>query len=326
MARLQTEYMGLELNNPIVVSSSGLTENADGVLKCQEAGAAAVVMKSIFEEQIETEVDDLFRQSPNMHPEMTDYLDIYAREHSIKTYLDQIRKAKKAASIPVFGSINCMAPGRWSKFVTRMEETGIDGLELNIYVMPENPGQSSETVEQIYFDIFNEVRETATVPLALKLPPYLTAPVRFIQRLHEEGAAAFVLFNRPVPFDIDIEKQAIAVKNVISSPTEMSFSLRMISRLAGHGGFHLAAGTGIHDTESVIKHLLAGADTVQLCSVLYKNGYAKITDLLHGLERWLDDHGIKSADEIRGKLAQKNSEHRAAYERVQYMKAFTAIS
>ena len=325
MADLTTRYMDLELKNPIIAASSGLTDNLDNIKKCEDAGAAAVVMKSIFEEQIESAVDHLFAQSENMHTEMHDYLNIYGREEHIRAYLDEILKVKKNISIPVIGSINCVSPGSWAKFVKKLEATGIDGLELNVYVVPNDPSLTSEQIEQTYVDIFREVSEAASIPIALKLPPYLTTPGRFIRNLVQTGARSLVLFNRRVPFDIDIEKQQVAVKNVISAPAEMSFSLRTIAMLAGAVDCDLAAGTGIHDAEAVIKHLLAGADAVQLCSALYQNGIEFISTLLDGLNQWLDSHSIQSVNDIRGKLSYQNSANPEAYERAQYMKVFSGI-
>lgn len=326
MADLTTRYMNLELKNPIIAASSGLTDNLDHIKKCEDAGAAAVVMKSIFEEQIEAAVGNLFAQSATMHTEMRDYLNIYGREEHLRAYLDEILKVKKNTSIPVFGSINCVSAGSWAKFVKKIETTGIDGLELNVYVVPDDILKTSEEIEQIYIDLFHEVSETASIPIAMKLPPYITTSERFIKQLVDTGARAFVLYNRSVPFDIDIETQQVAVKNVISSPAELSFSLRTIAMLAGRYPCNLAAGTGIHDAEAIIKHLLAGADVVQLCSVLYKKGIGHIARLLDELNQWLDEHSIQSVGEIRGKLSYINSTNPADYERVQYMKVFSGIS
>jgi len=206
MADLTTTYMHLELKNPLIVSSSGLTDNLESIKMFEDAGAAAVVMKSIFEEQIESAVDNLFTQSANMHTEMHDYLNRYGHEEHLRAYLDEILKIKKNTSIPIIGSINCASIGSWAKFVQKLEATGIDGLELNVYVVPNDPNSSSAEIEQIYIDIFNEVKETASIPIALKLPPYITTPIRFVQKLADAGVQTFVLYNRRVPFDIDIEK------------------------------------------------------------------------------------------------------------------------
>lgn len=325
MADLKTHYMGLELKNPLIAASSGLTDNLDNIRKCEEAGAAAVVMKSVFEEQIKAAVNHLFARSANMHTEMRDYLNRYGHETHLRAYIDEILKVKKNVSIPVIGSINCVSPGSWADFVRKLESTGIDGLEVNAYAAPNNPELTSEQVEQIYVDIFTEVNETASIPVALKLPPYITNPLRFIHRLVHAGVRSFVLYNRRVPFDIDIEKQQISVRHVISAPEEMSFSLRSIAMLSGRYECDLAAGTGIHNTEAVIKHLLAGADAVQLCSVLYKKGIGHISNMLDGLNRWLNDHSIQSIEDMRGKLSYRNSTHPEAYERVQYVKAFSGI-
>lgn len=325
MADLTTEYMGLTLKNPVMVSSCGLTETASGVQKAEDAGAGAVVMKSVFEEQINAEVEALAAQSIQAHPEWQDYLGVFGKEDSLRHYLEEIRKAKAKVSIPVFGSVNCVSAGGWTDFVKRLEATGIDGLELNVFVVPSDLSLSSEDIENTYLEIFNRVKSLVFVPVVLKLPPYITTPGRFVRRLVGAGVQGFVLYNRPVPFDVDIAKQQIAVKNVLSAPEELSFSLRMMSILAGQYRCHLAASTGVHDGEAVIKHLLVGTDVVQLCSALYKNGFRYIRQVLDEVNDWLDAEGIASVNDIRGKLCQQNTANQAIHERVQYIKAFANI-
>ncbi len=325
MADLTTRYMGLELKNPVMVSSCGLTETAAGVQKAEEAGAGAVVMKSVFEEQISAEVEALADQSLQAHPEWQDYLGVFGKEDSLNHYLEEIRKAKAKVSIPVFGSVNCVSAGGWTDFVRRLEATGIDGLELNIFIVPSDLNESSEDIEKTYMDIFNQVKSLLSIPVVLKLPPYITTPGRFIRRLVGAGVQGFVLYNRPVPFDVDIANQQIAVRNVLSAPEEVSFSLRMMSILAGQYRCDLAASTGVHDAEAVIKHLLVGTDVVQLCSAVYRNGFRYITQVLKEVNDWLDSEGIASVNDIRGKLCRKNTANQAIHERVQYIKAFANI-
>ena len=325
MANLSTKYMGLELKNPVIISSCGITETATGVQKCEAAGVGAVVMKSVFEEQINAEISQAAAESLHGHTEWQDYLTTYVREESLKTYLSEMEKAKSSVSIPVFGSVNCATQGGWIDFVKRLEATGVDGLELNMFVVPNDFHQTSEEIEMTYVEIYKAVASLISIPVVLKLPPYITTPNRFIRRLSDEGAKGFVLFNRSVPFDIDIDKQKIAVKNVMSAPQEISYSLRMVSWLAGQYECQLAASTGIHNTAAVIKQLLAGADVVQLCSTIYKNEFKIITHIVDELNRWLDTKGFESVDDIRGKLSLKNNTDQALYERVQYIKAFTGI-
>ncbi len=326
MADLTTEYMGLTLKNPIIAGSSGITESADGVKKCEDAGAGAVVMKSVFEEQINAEINSLKNSSTESHPEWEDYLQYYGKEQSLQPYLDEIQKAKESVSVPVIGSVNCISSGGWSDFVTRIAETGVDGLEVNVFVLPYDFHASSEEIEKIYLEIYQSVKSLVSIPIALKIPPFITSPGHFIKELNDVGVKTFVLFNRSLPFDIDIEKESIKVGSIVSSPTEMSYSLRTISKIAGNIPCQLSATTGVHDAESVVKHLFAGADTVQVCSALYKNDVSYIGKLLTDVNAWMDSHGIKSINDIRGKLSQKNSETPAAYERAQYVKVFANIS
>lgn len=325
MADLTTKYLGLTLKNPVMVSSCGLTETAGGVKKCEDAGAGAVSMKSVFEEQINAEVSQLADASLHGHTEWQDYLTAYAKEDSLKAYLNELEKAKTSVSIPVFGSVNCVSNTGWTDFIRRIESTGVDGVELNIYVMPRDLYQTSQDIEMVYVDILKEVKSKATIPVVLKLPPYFTTPSRLIKRLADDGADGFVLFNRSIPFDIDIESQEIAVKNVMSAPQEMSYSLRTISLVAGEHKSSIAASTGVHNTEAVIKHLLAGADVVQLCSAVYQNDAGFLGKLVENLNAWLDAHGNASVDEIRGKLSRKQNPGQDAYERVQYIKIFAGI-
>ncbi len=325
MADLTTRYLGMTLKNPVMVASCGLTETATGVRKAEDAGAGAVVMKSVFEEQINAEVDALADQSPQDHPEWQDYLGAFGKEDSLKQYLSEIEKAKKAASIPVFGSVNCVSKGGWTDFVRRLEATGVDGMELNVFVIPSDVQKTSEEIEKTYIDIFNELKSLISIPVVLKVPPYITTPGRFIRRLVDHGVKGLVLYNRPVPFDVDIEKQRVAVRSVISAPEELAFSLRMSSIVSGYYECDIAASTGIHDAEAAIKHLMVGTDVVQLCSAIYKNGFKYIRKVIDDINEWLDTHRIASVDDIRGRLSRKNSPHQFDYERAQYIKAFGNI-
>ena len=322
MADLTSRYMGIKLENPVIVSASGLTESEEGALKAEDSGAGAVVMKSVFEEQIEIESKTLEDQSLHDHPEWQDYLGVFGRESSLNNYLDQIEKAKSRTHIPVFGSVNCTTAYGWTDFAKRLADTGIDGLELNVFIAPNDIGKTSEEVEKVYSDIFSEVKSRVSIPIVMKLPPYLTTPERMLRKLAEAGLRGAVLFNRPLPFDIDIEKRKITTRNIISSSTEMSYSLRMCSILAGSCNCDLAVGTGVHDAEAVIKHLFAGATVVQLCSVIYLHGFQQVSKIIYDLNKWMDEHAIKSVDEIRGVLSSQNTSYTALYARTQYLKAF----
>ncbi len=326
MADLTTQYLGLKLENPVVASSSGLTDTCEKVKKCEDAGAGAVVMKSVFEEQIIAEVSELKAESIYSHPEFDDYLQGYGAAYSMQHYLEEIEKAKKNTSIPVLGSVNCISPGGWVDYVKQIENTGVDGLEINMLIFPSSLNATSQEIERQYLEIFKSIKEVISIPVAVKLPPYLTNPGHLIHLLYQAGAIGFVLFNRSLPFDLDIEKEHIKVGNIMSAGQEMSYSLRTISMLSGYIEADFAATTGVHSSESLIKQLFAGASIVQLCTAIYENGPQFINTIIRNLNTWLDSHNYQSVDDIRGKLSQKNSQTPAVYERAQYIKAFANIN
>jgi len=295
MANLSTEYMGLKLNNPIVVASCSLTSTSEGVRRCAAAGAGAVVLKSLFEEQIRIEAGDLEKYLwLSGHPEALDYIRNMGMELGPREYLSLIKAAKNA-------------------------------LELNISAMPSNLDRSDEEIADVYFRILGEVKKCVEIPIAVKIGPYFTSMSRMADELSERGAAALVLFNRFYQLDIDTEKLELAPGYRFSSPEEMNISLRWISLLAGRVNCDLAASTGIHDGASVIKQLLAGASVAQLCSTLYINKLEQIGRILEHVENWMGNHGFDSVDQVRGKLSQMQSETPESYERLQYIKSLVGI-
>lgn len=327
MADLSTEYMGLKLNNPIVVASCSLTSNSEGVRRCADAGAGAVVLKSLFEEQIRIETGDLEKYLwLSGHPEALDYIRNMGMELGPREYLSLIKAAKSVVSIPVIASLNCVSPEWWADYAIQIAASGADALELNISAMPSNPDRSDDDIAEVYFRILAEVKKCVEIPIAVKIGPYFTSMARMADELSESGAAALVLFNRFYQFDIDIEKLELAPGHRFSSPEEMNLSLRWIALLAGRVNCDLAASTGIHDGASVIKHLLAGASVAQICSTLYLNKLDQIGRILEYIERWMEKHGFDSVGQIRGKLSQMQSENPESYERLQYIKSLVGIS
>lgn len=325
MADLTTQYLGLKLDHPVVASSSGLTDTYDKVKKIEDAGAAAVVMKSVFEEQIIAEVAELKAESIDVHPEYEDYIQGYGASYSLQKYLGEIEKAKKNLSIPVIGSVNCISKGGWIDYVKQIENTGVDALEINMFVFPSDFHMTSDAIEKKYIEIFESVNDIVSVPVALKLPPFLTNPYHLMHELYNTGAKGFVLFNRSLPFDIDINDEKIKLGNIMSAAQEMSYSLRTISKIAGEIEVDFAASTGVHSAESVLKHLYVGSDIVQVCTALYENGVEYIETLVRNVNLWLDTKNIESVNDIRGKLSQKQSKTPAIYERAQYVKAFANL-
>jgi len=327
MADLSTEYMGLKLNNPIVVASCSLTSTSEGVRRCAAAGAGAVVLKSLFEEQIRIEAGDLEQYLwLSGHPEALDYIRNMGMELGPREYLILIKAAKSVVSVPVIASLNCVSPEWWSDYAVQIAASGADALELNISAMPSNPDRSDEEITEVYFRILAEVKKCVEIPIAVKIGPYFTSMARMADELSESGAAALVLFNRFYQFDIDIEKLELAPGYRFSSSEEMNLSLRWIALLAGRVNCDLAASTGIHDGASVIKQLLAGASVAQICSTLYLNKLDQIGCILEYIECWMEKHGFDSIDQIRGKLSQMQSEHPESYERLQYIKSLVGIS
>lgn len=325
MIDLSTTYLGLKLKNPLIVGSSGLTNSIEDLKKIEAQGAAAVVLKSIFEEEIVKELEETFSQMNSqgfIYPETMDYFDYDAIEDTLATYLKLVSDAKRELSIPVIASINCVTAQKWTTFAKDIQDAGADAIELNAFILPSDFTRSREDFEQVYFDIVTEVKKQVSIPVALKVGYFFSDLGPFLQRLSNSGVDGLVLFNRFYSPDFDIDKMIITASNVLSSPEEVSTSLRWISILSERSGCDLVASTGIHDGAAIVKQILAGAQAVQVTSVLYKNGFGQIAVMLRQLEDWMEAHDYASLSLFRGKLSQSRSKNPAAYERVQFMKYF----
>lgn len=327
MPNLTTTYLGLKLKNPIIVGSSGLTKTVDGIKKLENHGAGAIVLKSLFEEQIRHEINSLVQQNetPSIYPEAEDYIKSYTQEHKIAEYLDLVKNAKKSVSIPVIASINCMSSSEWTSFGRRIQDSGADALELNIFVMSSSPYKNSEQNEQVYFDVISEIKKHVTIPVSIKISYHFSAMAHTIQKLSWTGIQGMVLFNRFFSPDIDIDKYQVTASNIYSAPSDISIPLRWIALLSSRVEIDLAASTGIHDGTGAIKMLLAGAKAVQVCSTLYKNGVEHLEQILKEIESWMASHQYKTIDDFRGKMALNKVENPGAYERVQFMKHLAGI-
>lgn len=326
MADLSTTYLGLPLRNPLLVASSSLTKTVDGVRRCADAGAGAVVLKSLFEEQILAdlagdEIDAKFA----WHPEALDYVQRMGLELGPQSYLKLIKDSKRSVSIPVIASLHCVSPGLWTNYVRQIADAGADAIELNISVMLSDPRRDTGHVEKLYTDTVESVARLTTLPVAVKIGPYFTSVPRMVSDLWMRGAKALVLFNRFYQFDINLEKMALAPAYRLSSPQEISLPLRWISLLAGKIKCDFSASTGVHDAAGAAKLILVGATTVQLCSTLYQNGIERIAAIRDDLERLMDKHGFKSIEQMRGKLSQAKSDRPEMYERLQYIKALVGM-
>lgn len=328
MADLSTSYMGLKLKNPVIAGSSGLTAKIDKVKECADAGAGAVVLKSIFEEQIVAEVAGIKEASGSSywHPEAEQYIREYGRHHAAESYVDLIKAAKDAVDIPVIASVHCVSAGAWTEFAHKVELAGADGLELNVYVLPSDPKRDGRQNEQVYFDVVEAVKNASSLPLALKIGSAFSNLSRTAVELSRTTLDALVLFNRFYRFDFDIEKLKLVPAPYMSSPDEIAHPLRWVSILEGQVECDLAATTGVHDGAGVVKQVLAGAAAVQVCSALYKNGIGHLGGMLTELTEWMDRHGHSTLADFRGKMSQDSSEDPAAYERVQFMKGTGGVS
>ena len=327
MAKLETSYMGLKLKNPIIVGSSGLTNSVDNVIEIEKAGAGAVVLKSLFEEQINMAAAITYEmgEMSNYYPEAQDYIKNYSSENDVANYLKLISDCKANVEIPVIASINCMSDNLWEEFAKKIEDAGADALELNIFVLPSDPNKSSEENEKVYFNIAEKITNMVNIPVALKLSPYFSSLAKTMEMLSWTKIKSLVLFNRFFSPDVDIEKFEIKSSNIFSTPSDLATSLRWVAMLSDLVKCDIAASTGVHDGKAVIKQLLAGAKAVEVTSVLYKKGFAEISKMVENIENWMDKKGFTSVDDFIGKMSVKNTQNPAAYERVQFMKYFSGI-
>ncbi len=324
MTDLSTTFMGLKLKNPIIAGSSALSNSVAGVRKLEGGGAGAVVLKSIFEEEIIHEMDDLMKDVPetSRYMERFDYQDLVIRRDQLEKYTTLIREAKESVSIPIIASINCAFSYEWTTYATRLETAGADALELNMFFLPTEQNRSADEMEQAYFKVIEKVLDSVSIPVSLKISHYFTHLGSMIQKLSNTGISGLVLFNRFYSPDFDIEKLKVVQNSVISSPAEMVTALRWIAMMSQRVSCQLAASTGVHDGEAVIKQLLAGAQAVQVVSALYQHSPNYIHTMVEDLESWMTRHGYETLENFRGKMSQDKSADPAVYERVQFMKYF----
>jgi len=314
----------MNLRNPIVVSSSGLTSDIEKICEMEDSGAAAVVLKSLFEEQIAFEFGTFLADTD--YPEAVDYVKNYLRHHSVDEYLTLIEDAKKNTSIPIIASINCISSREWIDFASKIEKAGADALELNVYFLPADPGKTAADYEQLYYDLAEKIKNRIKIPVSFKLGRQFTNLTGLINQLYFRKVDGVVLFNRFYEPDIDPEKLKFKAAEVFSHPSEIRQTLRWIGILSGYfEPLDFAASTGVHESESVIKLLLAGASVVQVCSVLYQKGIPYLKTIIDEMDQWLDRHEYASVREICGKLSYRNIPDPSFYERSQFMKYFSEL-
>ena len=327
---LKTNYLGLDLENPLVPSSSPLSRTLEGMRQMEDAGAGAIVLYSLFEEQILQESHtlnehllqgiDSFAEALDYFPEAPEF------KHGPDVYLNHIRRAKESLSIPVVASLNGVSTGWWMRYARDIEQAGADALELNIYYLPTNLEESSAEVEALYLDALAQVKSVVSIPVAMKLSPYFSAMGNMAKRLVEGGADGLAMFNRFYQPDLDLEQLAVVPNLVLSNSTEMRLPLRWIAILYGRLQTDFALTSGVHNVTDVLKGIAAGASVTMVASELLRNGVGRLSVLRDGIATWLEENEYESIDQLRGSLSQINCAEPAAFERANYMRVLSSYS
>lgn len=324
MIDLSTTYLGLKLKNPIVPSSSPLMQDVDNIKRMEDAGAAAVVLHSLFEEQITRESETLnaaLEQGTYTYAESLTYFpDLGNYNLGPEGYLEHIRKAKAAVGIPVIASLNGASTGGWVKYAQKMEQAGADALELNTYYIAADPAQTAAQVEEMYLDLVRAVKASVRIPIAVKLSPYFSAFSNFAARLDDAGANALVLFNRFYQPDFDLENLDVVPDLELSTSSELRLRLRWVAMLYGRVKADLAVTGGVHTAEDVLKSMMAGARIAMMTSALLHHGIDHLRGVLVDLTKWMEEHEYVSIQQMQGSMSQKSVANPAAFERANYMK------
>ncbi len=321
MTNLKTNYMGLELKNPIVVGANNLVTNVNSLKQMEEAGAAAIVYKSLFEEQIQLEaaqMDDEMDEYAERHAEMTSLFPNL--EHAgPREHLMNVQNAKKALSIPLIASLNAIYNETWLEYAKLLEDKGVDGLELNFYSVPRNPDVSGEDIIKDQIEILKKIKSSISIPVSVKLSPFYANPLNVISRMDKAGVDAFVLFNRIFQNEIDLDNEKFVVDFPLSEAFENKLPLRYAGLLFGQVNASIVSNTGIQQGTDAVKMILAGADAVQVVGTLYKNKVQHISKMLKDIEAWMEGKGYKSLTDYRGKLSNKEINDPFIYKRAQYV-------
>jgi dihydroorotate dehydrogenase (fumarate) len=325
MTDLTTSYLGLKLPSPLVVSASPLSREIDGICRLEDAGASAVVLYSLFEEQLQMEEVDLhyhLSQGTDSFPESLTYFPQPTEFHTgPEGYLNHIRKAKSAVGMPVIASLNGSTLGGWTKFAADIERAGADAIECNIYFIPTDPHLSSAEVEKTYLDIVRAVKSTVKIPVAVKLSPFFSNFAYVAHRLVEAGADGLVLFNRFYQPDIDLEELELRPNVLLSTPQALRLPLTWIGILFGRLRASLAATSGVHNAEDIVKLLMVGANVTMVCSSLMRHGVNHLRHLEHELRDWMEEHEYESVAQMQGSMSQIRCPDPGAFERAQYTRA-----
>jgi dihydroorotate dehydrogenase (fumarate) len=327
---LSTTYMGLKLKNPLVPSASPLSYQIDTIKKLEDAGAAAIVLYSVFEEQILFETSKISHFLVRGAESFAEAVTYFPHEENYKTgpeeYLEHIQKAKKAVSIPIMASINCVSLGGWTDYAKKIQQAGADGLELNVYFIPTDITLNSEKIEKIYLEVAHEVKKAISIPVAVKLSPYFTNMARMIKDLDNIGINGLVLFNRFYQPDLDLEELAVEPGVELSTSGDLRLPLRWIAIMYGKIRASMAGTSGVHTPQDAIKLLMAGADVANMCAALLKHGPFYLPKMLQGIKDYMKKKEYDSVSQLKGILSQKSVPEPAAFERANYMKALTGYS
>jgi dihydroorotate dehydrogenase (fumarate) len=322
MAVLSTKYMGLELKNPVVVAASALSSKVDNIVRAEEAGAGALVIRSLFEEQIRHEIgqlDEALAQGAESYAEALSYFP--AIEHGeAKEHLFWVERSRAATKMPLIGSLNAVSAGSWVKYAKQLADTGVNALELNYYSVEADMDRAGADVEKAMLEIVASVRQEVSLPIAVKISPFYSSVANLVKQLEEIGVNGVVMFNRFLQPEIDPDREEVLHEMTYSTAAEMRVPLRWIGLLYGRTGLDMAANTGVMEARDVVKCLLAGAAVTQVASTLFRNGIGHLTSLVGGLNDWMDQHGYANVEDFRGKLSQANFTGNAVmFERAQYL-------
>ncbi|MBI4572365.1 MAG: dihydroorotate dehydrogenase-like protein [candidate division NC10 bacterium] len=330
MIDLSTTYLGLDLKNPLVVSASPLCEDVDRIRRLEEMGAAAIVLHSLFEEQINVESHDLdrylshgaesFAESLSYFPDMAEY------RLGPEDYLEHLHRARAAVGVPVIGSLNGISTGGWIRYAKMIEDAGAEALELNVYYIPTDPELTGAQVEQMYLDLVRDVKATLKIPVAVKLGPYFSAMANMARRLDQAGADALVLFNRFYQPDFDLEKLEVVPNLVLSTSYELRLRLCWVAILYGRLRADLAVTGGVHTAEDVVKTMMAGAKVAMMTSALLARGMGHLATVRAGLASWLEEHEYTSIRQMQGSMSYRSIANPAAFERANYMKVLSSYT
>ncbi len=326
MVSLRTSYMGLDLKSPLIVGSCGLTRTLSNLQEYEQQGAGAVVIKSLFQEEIELASQQQAEEfSMDGYPEAYEYISQYTQGHCVDNYLDFVRDCKRTLEIPILCSINCVTPGKFLDYVRDMEKAGADALELNIFILPTDKEKSSAQLEKNYFDILAQAKKQVTIPVSLKLSSYFSSFAQTMAKLSWSGMDGLVIFNRFFSSDINTDTLELKSAPALSTPQEIYHTLRWVRHLSPVVDCDIAASTGVHDTKGFIKMLLAGAKAVEMVSAIYKQGGSVISQTLEELTAWMKEHKFETPNDFIGMLQYKDKVNAAGDNRIQFMKKFAGL-